>query len=189
METATFEKLCDILKTAWSTRERRGPTGISLKKALYLTIWKLANQCSFRDVGDRFNFGRGTTYRVFIKTTRLLANLKRQIIKFPSTEISQRKTMKLLEACRAHPFPFVLGCVDGTHIRIPQTSTGGKSYYNRKGTSSIVLQAVADRELFTDAFVGYPGRCHDALVWQNSPLKRAIVKKHYSLSTGRSPFG
>lgn len=27
---------------------------------------------------------------------------------------------------------------------------------------------------FLDAFVGYPGRCHDAAVWRNSPLKKAI---------------
>lgn len=28
---------------------------------------------------------------------------------------------------------------------------------------------------FTDVFVGYPGRCHDANIWKNSPLRKAIV--------------
>lgn len=28
---------------------------------------------------------------------------------------------------------------------------------------------------FLDVFIGCPGRCHDASVWQRSPLRRAIV--------------
>ena len=30
---------------------------------------------------------------------------------------------------------------------------------------------------FIDVFVGYPGRCHDASVWHNSPIRKDIVNK------------
>ncbi|XP_017477248.1 PREDICTED: putative nuclease HARBI1 [Rhagoletis zephyria] len=84
--------------------------------------------------------------------------------------------MEQFEASRALPFPFVLGCIDGTHIRISQPLKDSISYYNRKGTYSIIVQAIADSKLrFLDAFIGHPGRCHDASVWNNSPIRRAIV--------------
>ncbi|XP_039968001.1 putative nuclease HARBI1 [Bactrocera tryoni] len=84
--------------------------------------------------------------------------------------------MEAFESYCSHPFPYVLGCIDGTHIKILQPTKDGISYCNRKGTHSVIVQAVADNNMrFLDVFIGYPGRCHDATVWSASPLKRAIV--------------
>jgi hypothetical protein len=50
-------------------------------------------------------------------------------------------------------FPGVVGCVDGTHIQIPQ------------GYHSVILQAVCTSKLyFTDIYVGWPGSVNDARV-------------------------
>ncbi|XP_050337927.1 uncharacterized protein LOC126764177 [Bactrocera neohumeralis] len=91
--------------------------------------------------------------------------------------------MEQFESSRALPFPFVLGCVDGMHVRIQQPKTDSISYYNRKGQYSVVEQAIADSKMrFTDVFAGYPGRCHDASIWRNSPIRQAIINKTLKIS-------
>nr|XP_036231817.1 protein ALP1-like [Bactrocera oleae] len=48
------------------------------------------------------------------------------------------------------------------------------SYYDRKGNFSITMQAICDRR-FLDVFIGFPGSCYDANVWQNSPIYQKIT--------------
>lgn len=128
-----------MLQPLWTTTATGRPA-ITLKVSLYVTLWKLGNQNSFREISDRFNIGRGTSYRAFTKIIRLINKLKSKVIKFPATEVDQERTMQGFEASRSHPFPFVLGCVDGTHIRIMQPKKDSISFYNRKGTHSVVVQ-------------------------------------------------
>lgn len=45
-----------------------------------------------------------------------------------------------------------------------------------------VLKAVADSKIrFNNAFIKYPGLCHDADVWRNSPLRKAIGNNNIRL--------
>lgn len=43
-------------------------------------------------------------------------------------------------------FPNVIGCIDGTHVRIVAPSTDENAYVNRKGFHSINVQAVCDHD-------------------------------------------
>lgn len=43
-------------------------------------------------------------------------------------------------------FPNVIGCIDGTHVRILAPSTDENAYVNRKGFHSINVQAVCDHD-------------------------------------------
>ena len=74
-------------------------------------------------------------------------------------------------------FPQVGGAIDGTHIPIKAPVIHPDEYYNRKCFHSVVLQAVVDSFLlFTDIYVGWPGRVHDARVFANRTLhERAQV--------------
>ena len=68
-------------------------------------------------------------------------------------------------------FPGVIGMIDGTRIEIEQPSERGYDYYNRKDYYSIVLQAVVCEDLrFTNVYTGWPGKVHDARIFQRSPL-------------------
>ncbi|XP_063813276.1 uncharacterized protein LOC135051001 [Pseudophryne corroboree] len=68
-------------------------------------------------------------------------------------------------------YPQCAGAIDGTHIPIIAPRDNPADYYNRKGWHSIVLQAVVDHKYcFTDVFIGWPGRSHDARVLANSDL-------------------
>ena len=70
-------------------------------------------------------------------------------------------------------FPQVSGAIDGTHVPIvaPQESTA--DFYNQKGYCSVVVQAVVDhRSLFTDVYIGWPGKVHNAHMLANVYRKR-----------------
>ncbi|XP_054091112.1 putative nuclease HARBI1 [Zeugodacus cucurbitae] len=175
MRRSTFKRLMTMLQPMW-TESSTGRTAVSMEKALYLTIWKLANNTSFRQISDRFDVGMGATYRAFIKILKLICRLKSTIIKFPTTTAAQKKIADGFSQRRHSIFPFVLGCIDGTHIPISQPKNDAISFYNRKGTFSIIAQAIVDSDMkFLDVFVSCPGRCHDASVWQRSPFRRALV--------------
>ena len=73
----------------------------------------------------------------------------------------------------AHKIPQIYGAIDGSHIPIRAPSDGYRDYVNRKGWTSIVLQAVVDdRLMIRDICVGSPGCAHDAAVFATSHLFR-----------------
>ncbi|XP_055390197.1 putative nuclease HARBI1 [Condylostylus longicornis] len=153
-----------------------GRPSFPLKYCLLVTIWKLANNNTFREVSDRFGIAQGTAYHIFVKITRLIAKLKGKVIKFPRSEAAQRQIIEGFENSRCRPLPNTIGCIDGMHIRISKPIKDPISFYNRKGFYSVLVQGVVDSQMkFIDAFVGYPGSCHDAAMWNASPLKEAIT--------------
>uniref|UniRef100_A0A0K8VVK0 DDE Tnp4 domain-containing protein n=2 Tax=Bactrocera latifrons TaxID=174628 RepID=A0A0K8VVK0_BACLA len=42
---------------------------------------------------------------------------------------------------------------------------------------------------FTEVFIGCPGRCYDAAVWQNSPFKRSIANRVIVIPNNYHPLG
>ncbi|XP_018562810.1 putative nuclease HARBI1 [Anoplophora glabripennis] len=72
-------------------------------------------------------------------------------------------------------FPGVLGCIDGSHIKILPPKENPNSYVNRKKFHSVLLQGVCDNEkLFLEVFTGLPGSCHDARLFHMSDLYERI---------------
>jgi len=72
-------------------------------------------------------------------------------------------------------FPWTVGAIDGTHIRIKQPLTHLDSYTNRKSYTSVVVQAVCDSRMsFLDISVGWPGSMHDARIFRRSQLGRRL---------------
>ena len=63
------------------------------------------------------------------------------------------------------------GAIDGSHIPVTSPAEYRTDYHNRKGSYSIILQClVDDKYRFTDIYVGWSGRVHDAHVFQISRL-------------------
>ena len=80
-----------------------------------------------------------------------------------------------------------MGTIDGTHIPIKAPSENQQDYISRKRFHSIILQAVCDSEMIlTDAFCGYPGRCHDARVFHNSPIYDEVSANRDNFFPGNS---
>lgn len=70
-------------------------------------------------------------------------------------------------------FPGELEAMDGSHIPIKRPKENGTDYHNYKGWNSTILLAAVDFS-YTYINVGYPGKCHDAGIYQTSGLKDHI---------------
>lgn len=68
-------------------------------------------------------------------------------------------------------FPRVLGCIDGTHIAVKVSKEKKAAYLNRKGYTSINVQAVCSPDnIVTQLTVKWPGSTHDSFMWRNCDL-------------------
>lgn len=108
--------------------------------------------------------------------------------------------MQIEESFQELGFPNVVGCLDGTHIRIDKPCEDPDSYINRNKYYSIQvifsnhidcnhlfenilklllqMQALCDNSrTIRDVFIGYPGSVHDARVFRTSPLYTSLEVK------------
>ncbi|XP_030752551.1 putative nuclease HARBI1 isoform X2 [Sitophilus oryzae] len=144
---------------------------VSPEHAFLLTLWVLANQESFRGIADRFGLSRGHAHTIFIQTVKRMYAARDRYIIWPQNAVSLRRKILDFNNLRGNlSFPNVVGCVDGSHILI-NGPRGDDSYYNRKGTHSMLIQGICDSEmLFTDIYCGWPGSTHDSRMWKESPI-------------------
>ncbi|XP_055377139.1 putative nuclease HARBI1 [Condylostylus longicornis] len=163
-------KLLKNLQPQWHT-SKYGRPSIPLDLALYITIWFLGNKgICYRDISDRFNVSLYAANESVKKVTKMISNLS--TIKWPNHE---QHNVIINNFNRNKKFPNIAGAVDGTHIKIVPPTLEQKSYYNRKGFYSILMQAICDSNFrFLDVFIGWPGRAHDASVWHKSPIGKAL---------------
>lgn len=149
-----------------------GRSNINLKDRILLTLWTLSNIESFRGISDRFGVGKGTAHGIFLETCHLIATLDKIYIKWPSC---YEKSASEFKALRGIDFQGIIGAVDGVDIPIVAPIEDKPSYYNRKGIYSIKMQGICDSSCkFIDVFIGFPGSCHDAYMWKESPIYNKI---------------
>ncbi|KAJ8915698.1 hypothetical protein NQ315_000632, partial [Exocentrus adspersus] len=125
-------------------------------------------------VADRFGISKSTAWEVLSKIGKLILNINTVfgVISWPT----RPRALQIINAFQnRNGFPGVLGCIDGSHIRILPPKENPNSYVNRKKFHSILLQGVCDdRKLFIDVFTGLSGSCHDARLFQVSDLNERI---------------
>ena len=171
MSRNTFNVLCQELRPHIERQETRLRMPIGVEKRVAVTIWKLATNVEYRTLSALFGLGRSTVCVIVVETCNAIAkHLFPRYVSFPTGE-RLRDIVSMFETCWG--FPQVAGAIDGTHIRIVCPRESASDYYNRKGYYSIIMQAVVDHKgLFLDAYIGWPGKVHDARVFVNSSLYR-----------------
>ncbi|KAJ8947083.1 hypothetical protein NQ314_008693 [Rhamnusium bicolor] len=152
---------------------------ITSEKCILAFLWFSANEAvSLRDVADRFDISVSTLHNIVDNVAKFLSNKANEVIVWPSPVECRR----ICEEFTQMGFPGVIGCIDGTHIKIDTPSEDAESYINRKKISFYSkvngkMEVVCDNNhLIRDVFIGYPGSVHDARVFRNSPLCNSLAE-------------
>ncbi|XP_029173399.1 putative nuclease HARBI1, partial [Nylanderia fulva] len=142
---------------------------VSAEKHILTFLWFAGHQsASFRDVADRFDLSLSTLESVLRRVTQFLYDMRNEVIRYP-TEVERQRTQRYYLESKG--FPGVIGCIDGSHIRIDKPSEDPVAYINRKHYFSVHMQGtVNEQKKFLDVLIGYPGSVHDARVFANSSL-------------------
>ena len=95
-------------------------------------------------IGDTFGVDKSTVSRAITDVSQALIAKQHLFIKWPLTN-DECTTIKN-EFYLHGGFPCVIGCVDGTHVRLQVPSKHENNYVNRKGFHSINVQGVCNHE-------------------------------------------
>jgi len=140
--TDNIDRLVRLVEPTLQRRTRRN-RALTVRQQLLMTLRFLATGAFLQVIGDTFGVDVATVSRVVTEVTDCLFRLKDVVIRFPMSDADRRRVMTGFYAIRG--FPGVIGCIDGTHVRI--ISPGGPdevSYVNRKSFHSINVQATCD---------------------------------------------
>ncbi len=147
---------------------------IPAKIRLLVTLRYLSGPASFGVLEDIFRIPKTTLSRIIPSVCDALWDqLHEDFIILPQTKEDWDKKSK--EFLHLWQYPFALGALDGKHVEVQAFSNSGSLFYNYKGKFSIVLFALVDANynfLYLD--IGKPGSTNDAMVWQDSSLKKAL---------------
>ncbi|KAF5308421.1 hypothetical protein FQR65_LT18156 [Abscondita terminalis] len=121
-------------------------------------------------VADFMGIAISSASRTVKKVSEVIASLRPHYINMPVAEEVVSVAKKFYDIAS---FPRVLGCVDGTHIRIQ--SPGGHDaelFRNRKGYFSLNCQVIGDADLrIRDVVARWPGSSHDQTIFNHSRIR------------------
>ncbi|CAM5142436.1 unnamed protein product [Natator depressus] len=165
MRKGTFMELCDLLSLALKRTNTKMRAALTVEKQVAIALWKLAMPDSYRSVGNQFGVGKSTVEAAVMQVANAIKDL------LISRVVTLGNVQVIVDGFAAMGFPNCGGALDRTHIPILAPEHQASEYINRKGYSSIVLQALVDHKgCFTNINVGWPGKVHDARIFRNSGL-------------------
>ena len=134
--------ICDLLKDKLMRSTRRNQALEPIDQVL-IALRFYASGAFLQVIGDTFGFDKGTVSRSITAVTNALIERQSEFIKWPTGD---KLTSIKNHFYNVAGFPAVVGCVDGTHIRIQAPRDDEKGYINRKGYHSINVQGICDHE-------------------------------------------
>ncbi|KAF7665312.1 hypothetical protein LDENG_00147830 [Lucifuga dentata] len=172
----TFSYLCTMLKPRLKRKDTTYRLCIPLQKRVALVLYKLANLCDYKTVGDLFAVGVASVCRcVHEFCTAVVEVLKPLLVITP-------KQSELLEMAdyfyHTYGIPQCIGVLDSMHITIIRPPHYQQEQPNRDGHLAILLQAVVDgKGMFWDLNMSSPvwvsdsGRFGQSWACDDFPIK------------------
>ena len=115
---------------------------IFTEQPLLIALRFFASGSFLQVIGDTHGYDKATVSRIVRKVSLALANKHEQWSKFPTT-MEDKNTIRAGMYDIAG-FPCVIGCIDGTHIRLQAPSQNEPNYVNRKNFHCINVQVICD---------------------------------------------
>lgn len=112
---ASLKYIVDLIRDDLRRETRRNNAIPPLYQVL-MALRFYASGCFLQIIGDTFGVDKATVSRAVSDVSKALVNRRGEFIKWP-TDDDELKVIKI-NFFRRGGFPGVIGCVDGTHIRI-----------------------------------------------------------------------
>ena len=152
----------------------KSPTGrnaaISPTNQVLLALRFYATGAFQNLIGDSLGVHKSTVSRIIHSVCSLDPQTSHEV-NFPVAQQQVKLTMdKFYEMAE---FPGMVGCVDGTHIRIQSPSEQEYEYVNRKGYHSLNVQLICDADCrIINCVIKWPGSTHDSRISKESAIFR-----------------
>ena len=115
---------------------------LSARTQVLITLRYLATGNFMQTVGDTLGFDKSTVSRTVNCVIDAICTLKNTFLQWP---VGRDRKQNIKDGFMSHRgFPHVIGCVDGTHVRIQQPRGDKQPFVNRKHYTSINVMGVCD---------------------------------------------
>ena len=173
----SFEELVNILRPYLEKQVTRMRKPISTECQITFFSYYVSDEARYRKTANVFDISGGSVSLIIRKVSKTIVEfLGKDYMKLPEAVAEvENLTQKFLEH---HGFPQCMGAIDGTHIPLCQPSQNYADDINRKGFTSINVQALSDyRYCFLDVVVKWPGSLHDSIIFLQSDLNQKLRNK------------
>ncbi|XP_064631631.1 putative nuclease HARBI1 [Lineus longissimus] len=150
-------------------------------------------------VGDLQGFDKGTASRIVVKVSDALAALQDTFIKWPTTAEERNRIHTGFYEMAG--FPNVIGCVDGTHVKIQgpstpqwykelkedgqQRPTYESAFVGRKQYHSINTRGICDHQgKLINIVSRWPGATHDSHIFKESQIGIYLAENYRGMLEG-----
>ena len=174
-----MNRVTDLIKDDFSPIENGRGRPVSLQTAVLITLKYLASNTYQQAIAETFKLSQSTVSRCIIAVVEKLVDKASQLIYFSKTAVERRHAQK--KSSEIAGFPSVVGCVDGTHIRILRPRVDEFQYVCRKEYHSINVQAICDRRgEFIHVSAKWPESTNDSFILRNSAVWTAFEAGDHS---------
>ena len=151
-------------------RDCRNREPVSPEQRLLVMLRHLVTGDSHTPIGMSYRLSPTTVGRIIQETCEAIWTvlMEQTYLKAPSTEQEWKEIAIGFEM--KWNFPNCIGAIDGKHVVIQAPPRAGSTFYNYKGTHSIVLMVVVSSDYkFTMVDIGEAGRQSDGGVFAQKP--------------------
>ena len=180
-----FEELLRIVSPLL-VKNCRNREPVSPEQRLSVTLRHLVTGDSHTTIGMSYRLSPTTVGRIIQETCEAIWTvlMEQKYLKAPSTEQEWKEIAIGFEM--KWNFPNCIGAIDGKHVVIQAPPRAGSTFYNYKGTHSIVLMAVVSSDYkFTMVDIGEAGCQSDGGVFAHSQIGYAMNNGKMNLPSPR----
>jgi len=167
MKQAVFDNLVSMLQEKLTLRHTNFRSPLPVAEQVAICLRFLATGDSFESIAHCFRVGASTVRKMVMRVCEAIWIVLKDVhLPTPTTE-SWRKNAEVFE--KRWGFPHCCGAIDGKHVTVFSPPNSGSTFFNYKGSFSVVLLAVADADSrFIAVDIGDFGSNSDGGVFRRS---------------------